>query len=324
MNLSRSLAIYSLLLAAALGLAYKASLPRSSIDANEVEWARVNRAAITEIQFKSPTVTVTAKSMAKGFWIDYHEMAVSEGAEDIVDGFRASARIEDFLKSFQPLVATRVLAAAEDELAEFGLDKESAGRLVVRGGERDLLTIRIGRRAFGSRQYYVYDEVRERVLIVDGREFEAFEKARNRLYERELSDLVIEDVTHVEIGAQAQVQRIERRVADDGNPGWGLDREGAEINDTFANWLNRVLRLRVVSFLQTDELAMLEGLAPFLETTFERQNKTVETFRFLKKVQAGGEVAYFVQTSYLGRPARLSVSAMDQIDRDIANIMVIK
>ncbi len=341
--MKRTITTYTILLIAALALAYYVSLPRADIESSRTDWVEIDAKKVTKLTFKGPKVSVTATrdGAPNRFWVDAVEQTGKEGeaAKEVAERFLASGKMDDLLKSLQPLRAERVIGeVAAGKQEEYGI-KADSGEFQVHHGDDLKLNLKLGARSFGTRHQFALDQLTKRVILIDSGDIENFEKARARLVERELFKTSYDEIAKVEVVSGDRVKKLDHtRRGKSGELDWRDDDEQAEANATYQTWMGKIQKLRVLNYGSPEELVQVQQQPSFLMLKFFKGGKEVERleFRKLAEVTAGLDSgtspaaedkkdpqpkhSYWVQSTYLGAFAKLSNSRLDTIEKDIPAI----
>jgi hypothetical protein len=318
--MTRDVLIYSILLVLSLGLAYQSSLPRSANESEVVRWVDIKADAIESVEYQAPKLSIKATRNGKRFWIDYNA-TLDEGKPAEVESFLASKEFNEVIQSFSPLEALRVIGKVDEKsLADFGLDA-TAGRLVIHHGGGQQFVLKVGSKPYSSANRFLLDEAKNSVLLVAGRHLEKLERARNRLYEREISDLKWDELTKATIAVGERVKELERtKKGDDGVVGWSTLETDSKPKAIFQNWFGKVDKLKVTNFASPEEAKMVELSTPFLVLSLATKDGAKDQLEF-RKSDNNGVISYWIKTNYLGAFAKLNNSRMDTIEKDLAPIM---
>lgn len=369
--------IYSLLLAAGLGLAYWASLPTlDGVDDGKVALLSLEPSAITSLVFASKDGQVKAerRSSDQRFWLEQQKIekvevkkaaathtaqatatslasaaatatattvaqstatatgtevdAQAEASEKITtEKFLGNEKIDDVLKMFNPLRALRVIGKVDgDKLAEFGL-KDSKDQLTVKSGAQTL-TLLLGRKGYGSQSRFALeldsDGKPGRVILIESQALENLEKASIRLYERRLVAFEMEEVQKVEIKALGQTKSLSAIQRDkDGQPQFSDD-EGGAINASYGSWLDKVSKLRLVSYVDDKIEAELAGVNAFMSISFRKGDKVLDTVEFKKTSGSGDKPEFYATSAALKLHVRLPSAKLEPIEKDLPQIVKAK
>lgn len=359
------LGIYCVLLAGGLGFAYWASLPAVDDEQTKVPIMTFEPGAVTELTFASDEVTSTASKMGDGkkFWVTLTktEKPPEKSPEKLKDGekpaeaaaeptptpppsktdtFLANEQMEDLLSSLNPLQALRVVGKVEDEkmLEEFGLKDAKVFFSVATGDAKTgkKLELKIGKKSYGSSNRFVQNSADGKVYLVDEGIFEKLKKADFRLFERKIVSINFEDAT------KAQVRTIDKEKAmvhtkrdEAGVLQWSDNQEGANIKPAYKNWLDKVEKLKIISYANEAQKTALDAMQPFLTIKLEKDGADLDTIEFRKidpdpgvdtsKLEKDGKIpstlTYWVKSQFLQSYGKIGTNRVEVIEKDIPSIM---
>jgi len=170
--------------------------------------------------------------------------------------------IDEYLESIAPLRAVRSLGdVAEDVFAELGLDEENRATLeVVCDGRDD--SFYVGGTTFGGGDRYLRRADGGPVFLLTGEVVRGLENAEFQLMQRELHAFEMTEVTGLVVEIEGSRKAlVQRDPANESQAAWVAEDDQDRINELYGNWLDRISRLRVQSYLalDADPGADLEG-----------------------------------------------------------------
>jgi hypothetical protein len=226
----------------------------------------------------------------------------------------------EFLSWFDPLYAKRDVGAPTDvDLKEFELDKDN-GTLVLKGGDKTLIELQLGKRGYGSTNYYVLDKGKNRVLLISGAEIENFEKANNRMLEVRLSDIDFADISKVELQVGENTKTIahtQRNGA--GQLIWTVPGQEEE-KAAYKNLFTKIEKLRVKSYGSLEERQAMGAQIPFAELRMYKGDKEIGSYRFAK--DANKETRYWTWSSFVGAYAEIDKAQAESLEKDIPGVVL--
>jgi hypothetical protein len=316
----RDILIYAVVLVAALGLAYQSSLPKSASESAVVNWVDISADSIQSVELTSPKLSVLAQKSGGKFWIDFNSTG-EEGQPAEQENFLANKEFKEMVESFGPFEVMRVIGKVEESgLNEFGLGS-TAGRLVVKYGQGKEFTLKLGSKPYSSSNRYVYDEAKGSVLLIAGRHIEKFERARNRLYERDITDIKWDELVAAELTVGDRSKKLIRtRKGDDGVVGWSTEAEDSKPKALFQNWFGKLEKLKLTAFGTGDETKLIEAIPPFMTVSLANKQGQSEKLEF-RKSDNNGAITYWIKSDFIGAFAKLNQSRLDTIEKDLAPIL---
>ncbi|MBW2460177.1 MAG: DUF4340 domain-containing protein [Deltaproteobacteria bacterium] len=161
--------------------------------------------------------------------------------------------IDEYLESIAPLRAVRSLGEVdEDVFAELGLDEESRATLEMACGDRDE-AFHVGGTTFGGGDRYLRRANGGPVYLLTGEVVRGLENAEFQLMQRELHAFEMTEVAGLEVEIEGSRKAlVHRDHANEQQAAWVAADDQDRINELYGNWLDRLGRLRVQSYLALD------------------------------------------------------------------------
>ena len=176
-----------------------------------------------------------------------------ETVEVTTTEFKGGEAAGALLESLSPLLALRVLPDVDDDkLAELELAEPEAWVEIQRKGRTQKLEL--GGEAYGTRDRYVRDVESGEVYMVDADVLRPLAHAKSRLPDRELIGLEEEAVTQVTLsGTAGDVTMVQQNRDDRKRAFWANATDTTRSVEMYENWLDKLFRLRALSYVQPDE-----------------------------------------------------------------------
>jgi hypothetical protein len=326
---------YGALLAVGLGAAYWASLPAPEGDEEKVSIYAVEPKSISEVTYKSKEVDAVASRREDGRFLVTHTKTeeVKPPPKDphkpdappppaqppkvTTEHFVANEKMDELLKAFNPLTATRVIGKVDDkQLEDFGLKaKDEVFTVKADGGKT--YTLVLGKRSYGSRNRFAMEEGGSgRVLLVDDTSFENLERAPLRMYDRRLVGFEFDEVAKAHITAGGKEKRLAHTQRDkSGQLLWTDDEENATAKPSYDSFMDKVTKLRLTAYADPTEEAGLKDLKPFLEITFEKNGQPLDHLTFTKTT--GDKPVYWITSDFLKTHAKLMNGRVEPLEKDV-------
>ena len=221
-------------------------------------------------------------------------------AETVEVGFKADASFKELLKAFAPLSAIRVLGDSDKlDLKEFGL-VDSPDKIVFTTKDGKSIEFLVGKKSYGSANPFLLDPARKKVILVRGAYIENLKNAMDRMQERSIVNLRFDELKKVTVQRSGNKWVWDHTKKDvKGNLGWREDKEGAEIKPSYATWLDKISRLRVVRYIKETEKSELANSQPLLALEYSDGNKPIETLTVYKGPDVDNGPQYWVKTGFL-------------------------
>jgi hypothetical protein len=320
--MSRSILIYGAILVAAMGASWvhytdDSAKPKEGtvlIDAKATELEKiVYHTADLDVTFeirndafgKFPWTTVVEQKKKK---VDGNETTETKTTR-----FKAGSAADKLIEGFTPLMAVRELDKVDDATAKaFGLATPDTTVTVSVGGHTT--TLDLGGETYGTKDRYVRNRETGRVYVVDDEPFKTLKFASTRLPERSLIAEKTEEIDSFTLQEGASsVQWAHKNKADTQAAYW--ERAGGSGKDeTFANWLDKLMKLKSTSYLQDGEAPT--DLQSKFDVIVREDGKPTETLH----ISESGEDWYATSDSTRGL-VKLTKGPAKDVAEDVSDIL---
>ncbi len=231
--------------------------------------------------------------------------------------FVAVGAAQKLIDALAPLKALRALGRiAEDRSSEFGLS-EPEGTLIVtiKGTERKIV---IGGTTPGGGDRYVRDPSSGETYVIDGDAVRDLDTAESRLVERELHEWKEAEVTTAEVSAGGKKRQI-LRGGPDGKRFWADPAAADQKDETLANWMSKVDRLRPTDYVMSTP-ADKQDLVRIEYSAGSRKLGFVEVAR-IPAADPAGKPDYLVRTERTRLFAKVPATTAEQVEQDLGSIL---
>ncbi len=308
--------IYLGLLLVSLTGAYYVSLPRTEILSGQVQWIDVDPKSIESVEWKSGLKQVIAKRFnAEAFMISLTEpdKDAKEGSAKVVE-FRANEKFDEFLKFFRPLVALREIGKAADlKLADYGLDASDLSEIVLKSGDGDLMGLKLGSKAFGSRNVFALDVKAKVVLLLDSEAIENFEKAKLRMMQKNAVDLGEDGFDRVALTVGEKTLTLTKKKSAEVQ--W-IDSAGKS-KAGFANFVAQILKVTVEDYATAESEELLTKQVQIMQLALQRGSSERELVRLVKDAEG----QFWIKTRQTLRFAKINKSKGESFEKDATTIV---
>ena len=246
-----------------------------------------------------------------------------------VQEFKGNKATTELMERMAKLPAIRALGTvSDDKLKEYELANSKKLLTLVSGSTTRSFTI--GGTTYGHGDVYLQDKEDKRVYVI--RAVNELKYAEYRLVDRELLGLETSEIGEATVtgavkgssGRQTLVQH--NRLAKDA-AFW--NKQGGEVKrtDPYHTWMNKLLRMRVLEFVQAKDKP--EKLSTAFEVTFSRGSKKLGRLTISKTTQkkdwkvankSGGE-EYFASSDHTRALVKISRPQADSLSRDLPSIL---
>lgn len=255
---------------------------------------------------------------------DHKQKKAKEGeppppVETKVTAFKAGSAGDKLMESMAPLMAMRELVGVDaPKLETFGLSASTTTLAVTAAGRT--ATLELGAETYGAKDLYAKHRESSRFYVVDDELIKPLKFATTRLPERGLFAAAVETVDTVVLTAGTTTVEWLQHNKEDRTADWwerkataGTDEVGKK-DETFANWLEKALKVKSASYVQTgEEPATTE---PVFDLTFSAQGKPSETLHVLKS-----EDDWYARSDYSRGLVKLTRSAVEDTADEVEDIL---
>jgi hypothetical protein len=223
--------------------------------------------------------------------------------------------------SLATLKASRVLGKiAPERIPDFGFDKTDQGELkvVVAGKEHSL---QLGEKTPGGSDRYVRDTSTGEAYVIPGTIANDLTSADNRLIEREFHDFGDEKVGKVVIKTATGSREVVRHAVE--KDFWAHPESPDTKDETVSNWMTKVDRLRVTTYVETlDPAPKPEDQVVSVEY-FNDKGRKLGFFELVRRPSKDGKEKpdYVARSERTRWHATVLRSTAEQIDQDLASVV---
>lgn len=326
---NRDLIPWSIVVLASLGAAYWASLPVSDKAAAKVSVVSLGEAKLSVIELVSNTTNVQFTKRADigdRWWVTVerkNQNGLPGEAEKPAtkDRFLASPKFKDMLAQFSPFQALRVIGAANDQqLQEFGL-KDPKKSLVVKdtaGGVQ--LSLAIGSQLYGSRNYYVLNQLDKKVLLVAGDLINDLEKPDLRVFERGFTSISPEEIQAGKVTSGAKSRAFGHTRRDDkGVLIWTADGGDGSAVPQAGSWFDKFFQLKGAVYASDEEQASLAQLPILFEVKIDGPGAASELVQ-VRKRPGTPAAEYWLTSAYLNWHVKVAATRGEILEKDLVQL----
>jgi Domain of unknown function (DUF4340) len=316
----------TLLLVAAMSAIYvwtRDKKAASAATADVTVWS--GRAEVIEsiaFQSKTKSVSLAARKDGQGVWFFgtvTTNPPTADGGAPVAPKpvtFASVGAADKVAHALAPFRATREIGrVGNDRAAEFGLRDPDGTLDVSVGGQKHRLTL--GGPAPGGKDRYVKDDASGIVYAAKGDFVRDIEAAESALVERELHEFKDPDVQSARIVAHGKSREVLRR-GPDGKRIWSAPAAPDQADETLANWMAKIERLRPNEYLPEPKSP------PESVVRVEYKAKGVQgAFVELAKLPSEGSAKpdYVVRSERTRLWAKVPPSAGEQVEQDLDSVV---
>jgi hypothetical protein len=339
----KRLVLHIVLLVVAVGFAWAQAQPDAEGPAapkpGEVDVWGGSPADITSIRLENDRMVVVleGKKDDRGQWFTGHVTPVDKhdeheepepdagakkphghghGTSKVTEARFVSVSVaEKLAEKLAPLRAKRAIGEVSGEREKaFGLHEPKATLEVSLSGKSHKLAV--GGPTPGSGQRYVRDEATRQVYVIDASIVRDLEGGSSRLSERNLHGWKKHESEKAEVIAGEKSRSLVRS-GTEGRRFWA-DAAAPDANDeTAANWLAKVDRLRPVSYVEK----LPEGAEKVVRIDYVGKSGKLGFIELHRAAGDGDKADYFVTSEQLRMQAKVAASLGEQVAEDLASLL---
>jgi hypothetical protein len=295
----RSVLVYAVLLASALGGAYHTWTRDGAADRGDaVVILQGSPAELESIAYASAEVelTITMKEDEHGrfAWVRVvplegagvtpetdpatpHALPPDDGEPE---EFKAGPAGDTVVEGLAPFAVKRVLeGVGEDKLVDLGLDPPEATLSITRKG-RGTRTYQLGGNVFGGANVYVRDPESGKVYVADAKLIRPLQTGKRTLPDRNLIGHELKQIKTLEVRTAEASATFQQNNPDDPQAVYWSHAGETSPNPAAAAWVDKVLRLRASKYVAAgSEPDGLEEVYSYTVLGSDRKTTTVEVHR---------------------------------------------
>jgi hypothetical protein len=235
--------------------------------------------------------------------------------------FISLSKGNELAESLATLKATRVLGkVAPERIADFGFDKTELGTLkvVVAGKEHNL---QLGEKTPGGSDRYVRDTSSGEAFVIAGLIANDLTAADNRLIEREFHDFGDEKVAKVVLKTATGSREVVRHAVE--KDFWAKPEAPDTKDETVSNWMTKVDRLKVTTYMETVEPAPKPDDQVVRVEYFNDRGRRLGFLELVRLPSKDGKEKpdYLARSERTRWHATVLRSTAEQIDQDLASVL---
>ena len=326
MNDARTLALHAGLLAvaaSAAGWAYTRDRTVTPSLPTEVTLWSGRAADVDRITWdtKSRRVVLTGKSDAEGRFFegtvdrDAAPAGDAGAGNHVFSTFVSVASAGKLAEGLAQLKAVRAIGRVEGSRAEeYGLAAPE-GTLIVRVGgvEHKLL---VGAQAPGGLDRYVLDPARGEAFAIHADPVRDLEAAETRLLERDLHAWKENDVVSARLTVGGRTREVVRG-GDAGKRFWADPTARDKADETVANWMQKLDRVRINDFVEKAP----EGRATVLRVDYQGASGKLGFVELSRAKDAAGKDEWYLTSERARLWGKVTPSLADQVAQDLETIV---
>lgn len=233
--------------------------------------------------------------------------------------FKAGKNAKTTLDGLMPLVAKRTLeGVTDDKLGELGLAEPTATLEIQRRG-REAKAFEIGGNVYGGANVYLRDPETGKIYVLDAKVIKPLQAGKTTLPEKDLIGAERAKVVGLRVLAGDASAAFQQHNPDDPDAVFWSSAGEAQANETAAAWIDKLLRMQAVRYVQADETpAQLETVFAYEVTTTNRKTVTVEVQR---GQDAEGEEAWYAKSNNTRGLVELQTARAAEVVADLQSVV---
>jgi hypothetical protein len=240
--------------------------------------------------------------------------------------FLASTKFDETLKSLAPLRGLRSLGEVpKSKDAEFGFDKVGTFLRIECGGKK--VALDIGGRTYGAGDRYARDPKTRQSYLLPGALITDLQSAQFKFMQAELNEFTLADVDEAEVSALGKQRKLlQRNRAVPNEARWVDAAEPDKRNELFANWFQRISRLKAKAYLgegeepSKDLQITASAPKPVMTMQYKLEGKPKDKVE-LVRVDTDQGSFYYARTGTTRRWVTLYDSLAKQVEEDVAMVV---
>jgi uncharacterized protein DUF4340 len=227
---------------------------------------------------------------------------------------------QELAESLATLKASRVLGKiAPERIPDFGFDKSEGTLKVVVGGKEH--TLALGEKTPGGSDRYVRDTATGEAYVITGLIANDLTSADNRLIEREFHDFGDDRVAKVVMETSTGKREVVRHAVE--KDFWARPESPDSKDETVSNWMTKVDRLKVTTYVEPLEPAPKPEDQVVKLTYFNDHGRQLGFLEIVKRPakDAKEKPEYVARSERTRWHATVLRSTAEQIEQDLGTVM---
>ncbi len=233
--------------------------------------------------------------------------------------FKGGKAADELRQSLAPFKAIRKLQNPSPEKAqELGLAEPEAWIQVTRKGRT--YRFELGGEAYGTKDRYLHDIENNQYYLVDADTLRPLRYARSRLPDRSLTSLEEADIQKVRLeGSSGSTDMVQQNRQDKDAAFWANPSDTTRPMEIYANWLDKVLRLKGLSYVKDDEQP--QDLALAFKVRLYPESGKEETIEVFTSKGENGEARYFARSNFSRGLVKLHKVLAEEATQDVPDVI---
>lgn len=320
--MNKSILAYATILVLSLGASWvQYTAEESEAPKEGIVLADLKKDELQQLSYNTPDLKILIEirkdDLGSYSWVTLTETRKKKGpdgvesSEEVVTRFKGGEDATKLIEKWAPVMAMRELGRPEDKLESFGL-KAPTSRIMITGASKTW-TLDLGGDTYGLKDRYVRDQSTGLVYVVDDLSIKPF-TSKSKLREVNVFSAKKAEIESIKVGRGASTVTWEQKnLVDTAAAFWARQGGSGEKDETFSNWLDKLLKIRNLEYVQEAEPA---GLVPVMDLTIKPVDHPAETLQILR---AGED--WYARGSWVRGLVKLNKSSTADVESEIDDVI---
>lgn len=348
----KDITLYSVLLLAALGLAFATSERKDDVKALSKVWFSTDAEQIEKVVYRDDktdtTVTMTpieaGGTKGKDFWFKYVGPEDNSGAIRVAKlkanragkkfdpkafvpkqetvAFKANSAIEFFVEFLTRLKALRVIGKKADlDLASYGLSEDNPS-MTITTKDGKTLTLKVGAKSYGSDKVYALDTATDDVILISHFQVRKIKDPRKRLFENKVINVDFDEVkTATATVGKTSKSFVMRGKTPNATKYWYPAGTSTARSEGMSGWMFDLRRVQVAHYATREERLKIESLPVVFTLQFDRGLPSAESVTLRQGVdEKTKKPVFWVKSKFLTTYAKAKTHQVEKMLRAMAKV----
>jgi Domain of unknown function (DUF4340) len=320
--MNKSILAYATILVLSLGASWvQYTSEEAAVPKEGIVLADVKKDDLQQLSYSSPDLKVLLEirkdDLGSYSWVTLTETKKKKGAdgvetsEEVVTRFKGGEDATKLIEKWAPVMAMRELGRAEDKIESFGLKSPTSTVVVTTAGKT--WTLELGGDTYGLKDRYVRDQGTGLVYVVDDQSIKPF-TSKTKLRETAVFSAKKTEIESVKVGrGAATVTWEQKNIVDTAAAFWARQGGTGDKDETFSNWLDKLLKLRSQEYVQAEEPA---DLVPVMDLVIKPVDHPAESLQLLRS----GE-DWYARGSWVRGLVKLNKTATADVESEVDDVI---
>ncbi len=320
--MNKSILVYATILVLSMGASWvQYTSEEAAVPKEGIVLADVKKDDLQQLSYGSPDLKVLMEirkdDLGSYSWVTLTETKKKKGpdgvetSEEIVTRFKGGEDATKLIEKWAPIMAMRELGRAEDKIESFGLKSPTSSVVVTTAGKT--WTLDLGGDTYGLKDRYVRDQGTGMVFVVDDQSIKPF-TSKTKLRETAVFSAKKTEIESVKVGrGAATITWEQKNIVDTAAAFWARQGGTGDKDETFSNWLDKLLKLRSQEYVQAEEPA---DLVPVMDLSIKPVDHPVESLQLLRS----GE-DWYARGSWVRGLVKLNKTSAADVESEVDDVI---